>query len=108
MNAEEVHHSAANHRLGTRFEGHRSTPTGHSADEIETVAMARLSRIVIRLLTWRGGASNSHNYRSKPSARAYAAKGRRSALYALWYNFVRVHKSLRNWPAVGEGIGTGG
>jgi hypothetical protein len=74
VNAEEVHHSAANHRLGTRFEGHRSTPTGHSADEIETVAMARLSRIVIRLLTWRGGASNSHNYRSKPSARAYAAK----------------------------------
>jgi hypothetical protein len=26
------------------------------------------------------------------------------ALYALWYNFARIHKTVRMWPAMAEGI----
>lgn len=28
------------------------------------------------------------------------------AVYALWYNFVRIHKSLRTSPAMAAGIDT--
>jgi hypothetical protein len=29
------------------------------------------------------------------------------ALYALWYNFVRIHKTLRTSPAMAAGIESG-
>ena len=32
--------------------------------------------------------------------------GHMVALYALWYNFVRVHKTLRTSPAMAAGIET--